>query len=237
MKIQRLKSGFPLSEYAPTWDFPVGHNHWDDVEKIEKIKEWLINNETRILNEFEPRHDGDTGLGYDSVTSRFGRYNLFNFNNELPELNDLLTFLRKSYLEFIAEDLSTVRMCDVVCWFNIIRDNTTINKHSHGSEISAYLSGNVHLDNYHTKTMYAPPFESRDSNGVDNIKGGVTIFPSCLPHYTDVYRGTAPRVSIGFDLWLNHAITPELKEAFAFYPFMDNEIYEQLANEIASKEE
>ena len=79
MKIQRLKSGFPLSEYAPTWNFPVGNDTWNETKKIDKIREWLIDNETRILNEFEPRHDGDTGLGYGSVTSRFGQYNLFNF--------------------------------------------------------------------------------------------------------------------------------------------------------------
>lgn len=236
MKIQRLKSGFPLSEYAPTWNFPIGNAVWNDYEKIDKITQWLINNENRILNEFIPRNDGGTGLGYDSVTSRFGRYNLFDFKDELPELNDLLTFLRKSYLEFIEEDISTVRMCNIICWFNIIRNNDAIAKHSHGAESTAYLSGNMHMDNYHTKTIYSAPFESKDFIGLDNVKGGVTLFPSCLPHSTDIYRDSTPRVSIAFDIWLNHAVTPELKEAFAFYPFIDNEIYEELANELPTKE-
>jgi len=236
MQIQRLKSGFPLSEYAPTWNFPIGIDAWNDLEKVDKIREWLLVKEEQILNEYPSNNDHGTGLGYESVTSRSGQYNLFDFNTELPELNDLLKFLRLSYLEFVTQDLSTIRSCSLVCWFNVIKDAKAITKHSHGSEVSAYLSGNMHLDNYHTKTMYSPPFEARDFNGFDNVKGGVTIFPSCLPHYTDVYRGSTPRVSIAFDIWLDHAITPELKEGFAFYPFMDNEIYEELVNEQSTKE-
>ena len=35
---------------------------------------------------------------------------------------------------------------------------------------------------------------------IDNIKGGLVLFPSVINHATDVYKGEEPRVSIAFDL-------------------------------------
>lgn len=220
-----MKSMHPLTEYSPKWDIPFGVGHWTDVEKIDTIREWLIENEDRILNSVPLHHDGGTGLGESSVTSRFGRYNLLNFQSELKEFSDLLQFFRISYLDFVSQDNGEIRDLDIVCWFNILRTGEHIEEHSHGAGNDAYLSGNMHLDNYLTNTYYNNVFDKSVQFIPGNFKGGSTMFPSWVPHYTDEHKEDSLRVSIAFDLRLrgNHD-----NEALHAIPFMDQDIYQQL---------
>jgi len=208
MNIVKIQSDPPKSEFAPIWNFPIGITEWNAFEKIDTIRTWLLSNESRIINEF-PNHgdrDGGTGLGPDSVTARFGRYNLFNFSSELAEFDSLLDFLRKSYIKFVQETNHKIQDTNIVSWFNVLRKSEKIKEHAHGSHPYAYLSGNMHLDSYKTITYYRSPYDKNFLN-VKNIKGGLTIFPACILHGTDDFDGDF-RVSIGFDLWLDTTTHP-----------------------------
>ena len=99
IEIQTLKSQDPLNSYAPHWDIKFGVATWDDNEKIEKLKKYLLKKEDDILKMEPGLHDGATGLGYESVTARFGKYNLFDFIDEEETLGDLLKWLQKQYLK------------------------------------------------------------------------------------------------------------------------------------------
>jgi hypothetical protein len=215
----------PLTEYSPSWDISFGVGHWKDAEKIDTIREWLIENESRILDTVPLHHDGGTGLGENSVTSRFGRYNLLNFQDELPELAELLKFFRISYLDYVSQDNSEIRDVDIVCWFNKLKTGEHIKEHSHGAGNDAYLSGNIHLDNYATNTYYTNVFDRNVQFVPGNYKGGLSIFPSWVPHHTDEHKEDNFRLSIAFDLRLND--NAENKELHAI-PFMNHEIYETL---------
>lgn len=226
MIIQRIKSKLPLTEYAPKWNYPLGLETYQNTENIDIIKNWLIENE----NEFKKlpyTNDGGTGLGEDSVTTRYGQYNLFDYSDQLPQLDDFLRFLRLAYLDFIYQDGTDICSNDIVCWFNILRNGEEISEHAHGNSYDVYLSGNFHLDDYNTKTFYRCPQSPNLYFNVDNVKGGLTLFPSCLPHGIEIYEGTSPRVSIAFDL----RVTSENRLDYKARPFMNEEIYKTLLNQ------
>jgi|TARA_R110000803_G_scaffold150924_1_gene216132 hypothetical protein len=199
-RIFELHSYPPLSPYAPKYKFNLSRSVWDDEKKIDKIKKFLLKKEKAVLK-LAFNSDGDTGLGKDSVTTRFARYNLFDFIDECPELEDLWEFIQKHYYQRIAIDKTGVYNTKIVCWFNVLRQGEEIKAHRHTARFSAYLSGNLHLDNYHTSTTYK---HLDNWQSIDNVKGGLIMFPSHLLHEVNVYNDQYPRVSIAFDLHLTN---------------------------------
>jgi len=235
MEIFKIKSNLPKTEYAPSWNISVGRTIWDDPDKINNIRSWLSENEERIMNRYPPFNDGGTGLGPNSITSRSGTYNLFDFSDELPELNDLLNFFRISYLDFIKQDFNTPQELSIVCWFNMVKEHQQIKEHIHGSEPDGYLSGNMHLGNYHTCTYYRSPFTPFGFIPFPNVEGGLTLFPSYVPHKTDVYGNyDQPRFSIAFDLRLSEIWSKDHngEQRLHSIPFMNEDIFNQLTNKV-----
>jgi hypothetical protein len=228
MYIYKIKSELPITEYAPTWNISIGNTVWGDTEKIDTIRTWLLNNEEKIKEDFPVTNDAGTGLGVDSVSARYGMFNLFDFSNELPEFNDLLKFLRLSYINFVESDHTDKQNLVAVTWFNIIRGGAKIKEHVHSSTNLGYLSANMHLDTYATETVYNSPFDRFDNHSFANVKGGLAIFPSYVPHKTTEYTNLSiPRVSIACDLRLPNTVHPNN----AIQEFMNKEIYEQLMSE------
>lgn len=225
MSILRLKSLHPETEYAPQWNIPLYQAEWNDFEKINAIRDALLRNEQKFIDELEVHQDGGTGLGLDSVTSRFGRYNLFHYIDMCPELGELLTFFQKTYVNFVTEDITAIRDLDIVCWFNVVRKGEKIQEHNHGSGHTSYLSGNFHCDSYNTVTYYKSPFDPTMASPFNNEKGVVTMFPSYLTHGTTEHDSDAERVSIAFDLRLTDNPYNEFLNAV---PFMREEIYKSL---------
>lgn len=228
MNIYKIKSELPVTEYAPFWNISIGSATWNDTEKLDSIKIWLLANEDRIKKSYPVSPFGDTGLGVDSISSRIGMYNLFDFINELPELNDLLKFIQTSYIDFVEADHTNKQELVIVSWVNILRDGEKIREHVHNASYLAYLSANLHLDAYPTKTTYRSPYEPFNHHPFDNTKGGLTIFPSYVPHSTTEYLDLEePRVSIACDLRPPYTISPTQPH----HKFMDREIFEQLMSE------
>ena len=195
-QIFKIKSTQPMTPYAPSYDYNVTRAIWNEPQKIDVIKKFLLSKEKDILK-LNFNDDGGTGLQFNDITTRHSYYNVFDYSKELPELSDLLNFIKESYNEYIKIDSTQSYGLKINCWFNVLRKGQKMKSHAHGTRFSAYLSGNIHLDNYHTKTNY-----SYMNNGVsiDNVKGGLVLFPSVLTHGTDEYRDEEPRVSIAFDL-------------------------------------
>jgi hypothetical protein len=227
--INRIRSLYPTTEFTPSWNFPIYTDQWLEVEKIDKIRSWLLDREEEFIATFPYHHDGGAALGKDSVTSRHGLYSLFWFEKDIPEIMDLLKFIRESYVKFITEENAIPRDSYIVSWFNVARKDQDIKQHAHGADHESYLSGNIHLDTYDTYNTFISPYDDRSAFIRDNVKGGISIFPSCVPHYSSVYEGEEPRVSIAFDL----RIKPTKQYGFGVesIPFMDTNIYNQLTAE------
>jgi len=228
MYIYKIKSDLPMTEYAPTWNISIGNTVWGENEKIDIIRTWLLKNEDRIKETYPVSDIGDTGLGTDSISSRIGMYNLFDYTSEVPELADLLRFMQESYINFVDSDYTNKQDLIIVCWVNILREDQKIREHVHSASNIGYLSANMHLDNYKTSTIYRSPYEPFVPHTFDNVKGGLTIFPSYVPHTTTEHvDSTTPRVSIAYDLRLPFTIPPHQPHQ----EFMNREIFEKLISE------
>ena len=191
-----LKSATPLTPYAMNFKFHISRSIWDDEKKVNVIREFCLKKEKEILK-LPYNNDGGTGLDENSVTTRFARYNLFDFVDECPELQDLWDEIHKHWYERVKRENTTAYKTKIVCWFNVLRQGEKIENHRHSSRFSGYLSGNIHLDNYHTNTTYRYLDNFIE---LHNVKGGLVMFPSQLLHGTDVYHDKRERVSIAFDL-------------------------------------
>ena len=102
-----------------------------------------------------PNNDAGTGVDNNHITNRFGQYNVFHFIDECKELKLLLDWLRNCYLEFMhSEGTHPVLQCDMVCWYNIPRDNKNLNEHVHSCNENSYPSGNMQLSKFETVTNY-----------------------------------------------------------------------------------
>lgn len=203
--IHKFKSEHPMTPYAPSYDYTIAQFVWDESDKIDIIRNFLLSKEKDILK-LDFRNDGGTGLNYSNITTRHSNYNVFDYGKEVPEFNDLLEFMRKSWWDYIKQDDTQDFALQINAWFNVLRKGQKMNYHNHNSSCEAYLSGNMHLDDYHTKTNYS---YMNVHYPIDNIKGGLVLFPSVIGHETDVYNDEHPRVSIAFDLECTFLENPE----------------------------
>tara|TARA_B110000977_G_C10957191_1_gene447089 strand:+ start:29 stop:736 length:708 start_codon:yes stop_codon:yes gene_type:complete len=220
MQIVRLKSQQAITPYAPQWDAPLAFIQWDQPEKVDTIREFLLSKEEEILK-LPFQGQGRTGLDDTAVTTRYGRYNVFDFADECPELNDMLDWVRESWAKFITMDQTQAYNLRYTCWYNIIRKGQTIENHRHCAGDGTYLSANIHLDDYKDSGTIYEHMEM--GMKLANVKGGLTFFPGYVTHGVPEYTGDNPRVSLAFDLYVyqppwqgvqdhlkhNHFITPE----------------------------
>lgn len=225
--IDRVSSMSPLNSYAPTWDIAFGTAMWNEDAKIDQIRTYLIEKEHEIVK-LEPQEE--TG----ALTARFEAYNLFDLEKEESAFGDLFKWLQKTYIEYVEKDNTPVEDLKIVAWYNSLTEGGKVDSHHHGASPITYLSGNLHLDNYNTKTFYEYPYEHHIHHHVQNKKGQVTIFPSCIFHHTNEYEGEEKRISIAFDLWqtkyFGDGATGRVPSPLATKTFMNKEI----ANEIRS---
>lgn len=223
MSLVRIKSYHPQTEFAPSWNIPLWLTNWTDTNHVDTIREWIIANEEKILKDYEYANSGGTGLDDKHITTRFGRYNLLA--QDEPALQELLVFLRYSYLEYVQQHQIELKDLQIVCWANILREGEGMESHAHGASPDSYLSGNIHLDDYHTKTVYHSSFDPESKIELPNRKGGCVMFPSCTPHYVEKHTRGDLRVSVAFDLRLTGTFDAEYFNAI---PFINKEIIAEI---------
>tara|TARA_X000000368_G_C22829442_1_gene622663 strand:+ start:109 stop:783 length:675 start_codon:yes stop_codon:yes gene_type:complete len=217
MQITRLKSQTPITPYAASWDAPLGFSQWNESDKIDTIRNFLLEKEEEVLK--LPWHgQGRTGLGEDKVTTRYGMYHVFDFSEECPELVDLLQWMRFQWVDFVQADCTEYYPLHFTCWYNILRKGDKIDIHNHTTDYRGYLSANMHLDDYEdSKTVYEHMEMARY---MPNIKGGLTFFPGYVEHYVPVYNGDKPRVSLALDLYIHMF---GLQDNIKYLPFINPE--------------
>lgn len=193
----------PLTEFAPTWSIPVWNAVYTNSKNLDYMRDWIIDNEQRIIEKYsklESRNDGGTGLGLDSLTAQYNKFNLFTETTGIAEFEDLLNFIKTEYKKFTAELNVEYRKCVLYSWANVMNTGQAVGRHHHGATHYAYLSGNMHFDDYKTLTRYFNPYGEVHYDVV-NKKGGMTIFPSYLLHETTKHLEDIKRVSMAFDLY------------------------------------
>lgn len=192
----------PLTEFAAAWQIPFWTARYPNEKNIDVMRNWIIDNEKRLIEKYSAtaRGDGGTGLGLTSLTAQYGSFNLFSETQDIPEFIDLFKFFRSEYEKFMTACNTDIRECYMYSWANVMRTGQSVNKHHHGARHFSYLSGNMHFDDYDTKTVYHNPFDEIAWE-LPNVKGGITIFPSYVMHEATKHMQDNERVSMAFDLF------------------------------------
>jgi hypothetical protein len=96
---------------------------------------------------------------------------------------------------------------DLKGWANVMRKNEKIDSHIHSVNSNSYLSGHVNIQVDNTSTFYVNPVNVLNEPTVVELKnkvGEITLFPSCMPHYTNKQTSDKERITIAFDLFCEY---------------------------------
>ena len=164
---------------------------------LSSLSSRVLRNEKKILKKYPPTDyykrisDGGTGLGTNSLTSRFYHFNVLSWFGT----RKLKNYIRRGYDQYNGVKNAPVY---VRCWANVMRKGDVIKAHKHmDDDISPLhaLSGHlcVKVDGS-TNTYY-------EKTPIQNKNGHMVFFPSTLLHWTDRYIGNEERITIAFDIY------------------------------------
>jgi len=192
--IYKITNKSKLNFFNPVYEYYIYENTLDT--NLNYLKHFILQKEKEILKKYPAWNDGYTGLGNDSLTSRYYYYNLLQYK-ELNFLKGLIRLEHDNFLNSISNRLIKENIY-IQCWANVMRKGDQIKKHSHSKQNYGYLSGHICIDTMNTNTYYGNPYGREDFIS-ENLDGKITLFPSWLPHYTDEVK-TDLRITIAFDI-------------------------------------
>tara|TARA_R110002020_G_scaffold32434_1_gene99807 strand:- start:1799 stop:2422 length:624 start_codon:yes stop_codon:yes gene_type:complete len=206
MILKGFKSEPPLSPFAPVYF----HQWCEELIKgidYKKIAKIILKKEPELMKQYgptqKPNQDGYTGLGKDSLTSRYDSYDIFKVD---PSIEALIPKIQKVHDKFLkALNLKAPPKIRIKGWANVLRKGESIHPHLHDISSSAYLAGNIPIQCQDTSTFYMNPLNQLNDPEVYETKnkiGLLTLFPSTLPHYTNKHMSSEERITIAFGLKL-----------------------------------
>ena len=204
----------PKTPFAPVWSWVMGEDYIKDID-FTKIAEIILSKEKQIIRDnpsTEPNvYDGGTGLGNESLTSKYRAFNIFSWQEE--EIQKLKIQIFNMYLEFMKLCDTPRRKTWIQCWANVLRDGQKINPHVHNIGSYCYLGGHICVQCTDSSTVYINPMstyqlpfnqlENLDLKFSKNEVGKFTMFQQNIPHYTTTHLGNSERITIAFDLIVN----------------------------------
>jgi len=202
-----FKNEPPLSPFAPRYEYVLGETFLENID-FEKISKFIIKKEKEIIkkypvsNKSEKTIDAFTGLGDNSLTSRYENFNLLAFNN--PEIKKVKKQIKEVHKQFLNNlKVNIDKQIYIQCWANVMRKGEQIKPHIHSVGPYTYLGGHICVKSKNTNTHYINPQNQINDPKIISSKnetGKITLFQNCLPHYTDKYEGEGERITIAFDL-------------------------------------
>tara|TARA_R110000822_G_C15113551_1_gene473223 strand:+ start:52 stop:702 length:651 start_codon:yes stop_codon:yes gene_type:complete len=185
-----------LNPFNPTYSFYLYEDNIQSSLKLDFLKQFILNFEKDCLKKYQSDSDAGTGLGLDSLTSRYKHYNLL----KIKETSYLKDIIRQSYDNFLNQlNLNCDEKIYVQCWANVLRKGQKINAHRHDSNNYGYLGGHICVSTNNTSTNYVLPYYEKPYP-LKNKNGVITLFPSWMEHYTDEVVNNEERITIAFDI-------------------------------------
>jgi hypothetical protein len=179
---------------------------------LSSLSSRVLRNEKKIVKNYPPTDyfkritDGGTGLGTNSLTSRFYHFNVLSWFGT----RKLKKYIRRGYDQYNGVKNAPAY---VQCWANVMRKGDAIKAHKHMNlDLSPLhaLSGHlcVKVDGS-TNTYY-------ERTPIQNRNGQMILFPSTLLHWTDRYMGDDERITIAFDVyskeWFDYDVVKDAKQ-------------------------
>lgn len=207
-KIVNFKSLPKKNYFAPEWDYYIIENIIKKVN-FKSLSKFLLKKEKELLKITKPilkasTVDGYTGLGENSITSRYASFNVFNFKNkEIYKISKEIINIHKTLLNFLK--IETPKNLWIQCWFNVMRKGEFIKPHLHSFDPSTYLGGHICVQVQNTHTKYINPINQLNDPEIytsENEVGKITLFQNNIPHFTNIHNCDKERITIAFDLAL-----------------------------------
>ena len=213
MIIKNFKSDEPQTPFAPKWNYFIAESHVGivDIQYWTHVRELILEKEKQIINNTQPTKtdgiettDGYTGLGDNSLTSRFNSFNVLKWKEDL--INPIRDSIKRTYFELLDTYGLQREKCWLQCWANVMRKGEQIKPHLHSVTPYSYLGGHIHVTNNNTSTFYMNPvnqLNDPETYESKNEPGKLTLFQSCIPHYTSINNDDHERITIAFDFVLD----------------------------------
>ena len=193
--------------FAPEWNYYLFEKKLNQIN-FNNLANFILSKEKEILklpvNIFDGGkvRDGYTGLGEQSTTSRFDKYNVLNWDIEEIKIikNEILDF-HNAILKYLKQPLPSELYIN--CWTNIMKKGESIKPHIHGVHPRTYLGGHICVQCKDTSTYYINPINQINepmTHRSKNEVGKITLFQNNIPHYTDIHNSDEERITIAFDL-------------------------------------
>ena len=198
-----MKSGFKKTPFAIDYTFYVFENIINDVD-FSAVSKIIKSKEKKIIRS-SPKSSGDsnTGLGDNSLTSRFGYFNVLKWQEpDIQKIKDhIIDNVSKFYNRILQEKPTDLK---IQCWANVMRKGQQIKPHVHDTSNNCLLGGHICVDVDNTSTHYINPFkyfsgDNQETYSSKNEVGKITLFSDNIPHYTDEVI-SKDRVTIAFDI-------------------------------------
>lgn len=124
------------------------------------------------------------------------------------EINKLEKQIIEKHNKFIKSlTLNIPDKLYIQCWANVMRNGEQIKPHIHDISNQSYLGGHICVQCDNTSTNYINPVNQLNDPEIyksRNEVGKISLFQSCIPHYTDIHNSNIERITIAFDLYLNN---------------------------------
>jgi hypothetical protein len=215
MQIVQLTNNPVNTPFAPTWNYFILECEDAIPERIiNEFKNFILDKEKEIIEISKSNYDsynsdygivfdGDTGLGPTSLTSRSPFYNLFRM--DIPCVQEIRKTVLEKYNRYF--EILNIPQQDVwiQSWANVMRKGESISEHIHASHENTWIGGQVTIACEDTSTFYKAPVRITEDQIYEskNYPGKLTLFPDCIPHWTNVHNGESERISIAFDIITN----------------------------------
>ena len=213
--IYKIVNKEKLNFFNPTYEYYIYETMVDF--NLDFLKQFILQKENEIIFNYPAHTDGDTGLGNNSLTSRYPHFNLLQYK----ELDFLKQTIKKEHNNFTSQlfdnesgglgyEYKVSENVYVQCWANVMRKGEKIQKHIHGNNNYGYLGGHICVYTKDTNTYYSNPY-NRENFVSKNFDGKLTFFPDYLAHYTDEVKNDL-RITVAFDMITEQAWKEDIKE-------------------------
>lgn len=155
---------------------------------VDDLSPHLIGNILEVVRKYEQE-----GL---YANDRWEHYNVFAWDHKCIDI--LGTLIRISYQDFCrAIDIPEEKGIWIRGWIYPQKYGMTLDRHVHALHENSFLSGNLCLTQNNTTTDYDIPYVGLTK--IQNSKGRLLLFPSCIPHSSDTLK-EPDRYTLAFDM-------------------------------------
>jgi len=167
---------------------------------INKLSKQVLTKEGELIKKYSPLGangeftDGQTGLGENSLTSRFFHFNVLNWWGT----KSLRKWIRKGYEAYTGIKGNSLY---VQCWANVMRKGEQIQSHQHCSYNDRIITSEQHLCGHLNVQVDGLTSTYYEGNPILNVKRAMVFFPNNVLHWTDRCESESERITIAFDVY------------------------------------